>query len=337
MFKNLFKKKLGGRINSEWNKKKSGKDSYLESSDDVLALLLKGANKYFNFNDVIGSEGIGFRDNGGTIEYKNDSGEWTSLALIESGSFKLDNLLFIKPNETEITGVQYQTISAAMTYAGNQNLSATNQYAIILPSGEIDENIEIQNYIHIVGQNGTVLSGEVDSKSTVYARYSGIYNCQITDLKGLADKQMNLYNCVISGFNASLAGNLFANNCHFIASGGSDIDLTGLSWLETYNCIFDNATTEKFVLGDAQISGGVANNDFNISGSAEINFIRGASANVLDGGSLYTTSCMLEVTVEAGGDWFNNNTLYDNRTSGLTAETIQDAIDELKGMIDALA
>jgi endosialidase-like protein len=41
--------------------------------------LLAGADRYLNWGATAGLNGYGLRDNGGTIEYKNNGGNWTSL------------------------------------------------------------------------------------------------------------------------------------------------------------------------------------------------------------------------------------------------------------------
>ncbi|MFA6198752.1 MAG: hypothetical protein WC734_06425, partial [Patescibacteria group bacterium] len=42
-------------------------------------LLLSGVGRYLNFNATEGISGYGFRDNSGTIEYKNSAGDWAAL------------------------------------------------------------------------------------------------------------------------------------------------------------------------------------------------------------------------------------------------------------------
>jgi len=43
-------------------------------------LLINGANHYINFDVVSGSTGYGIRDNGGTMQYKDSAGSWTSFS-----------------------------------------------------------------------------------------------------------------------------------------------------------------------------------------------------------------------------------------------------------------
>jgi hypothetical protein len=42
-------------------------------------LLINGSNHYINFNTLNGSMGYGFRDNGGTIQWKNSGGSWANI------------------------------------------------------------------------------------------------------------------------------------------------------------------------------------------------------------------------------------------------------------------
>jgi hypothetical protein len=44
------------------------------------------ADGYINFGATTGSTGYGFRDNTGTLEYKNSGGSWTSFDSLASGS-----------------------------------------------------------------------------------------------------------------------------------------------------------------------------------------------------------------------------------------------------------
>lgn len=53
-------------------------------SVDALAVfgnaILSGASRYLNFGTIVGSTGYGFRDNAGTMQFKNSSGTWTNVA-----------------------------------------------------------------------------------------------------------------------------------------------------------------------------------------------------------------------------------------------------------------
>jgi hypothetical protein len=41
--------------------------------------ILNGASRYLNFGSTVGSSGYGFRDNAGTMEFKNSGGTWQSF------------------------------------------------------------------------------------------------------------------------------------------------------------------------------------------------------------------------------------------------------------------
>jgi hypothetical protein len=57
----------------------------LTLTNDLLSVsgnLALSANSYLNFGSTIGTDGYGFRDNSGTIEFKNNAGTWTSLTSL---------------------------------------------------------------------------------------------------------------------------------------------------------------------------------------------------------------------------------------------------------------
>ncbi len=67
-----------GRTEGFWNKVDS---QYLEpEGDGDLDILLKGLSRYFNFNSIVGTSGYGFRDNAGTMQFKDSGGAWASLS-----------------------------------------------------------------------------------------------------------------------------------------------------------------------------------------------------------------------------------------------------------------
>lgn len=47
------------------------------SGNSGANILIKGIDKYVNFNTISGSGGYGFRDNSGVMEFKNNAGAWT--------------------------------------------------------------------------------------------------------------------------------------------------------------------------------------------------------------------------------------------------------------------
>ncbi len=57
----------------------SGLPSWV-SSIDISGDIKLGASKYINFGNTSGVNGYGFRDNAGTLQYKNSGGSWSSFA-----------------------------------------------------------------------------------------------------------------------------------------------------------------------------------------------------------------------------------------------------------------
>lgn len=66
------------RTDSKWQT--GGNGSYIQTiAPDGYDILINGTNKYLNFNTIVGSSGYGFRDNAGTIEFKNSGGSWNAF------------------------------------------------------------------------------------------------------------------------------------------------------------------------------------------------------------------------------------------------------------------
>lgn len=64
-----------GRRDTVWQNRTGG---YIETTNPLgYDVLINGSNKYLNFNAVSGVNGYGFRDNSGTMEFKNSAGAWT--------------------------------------------------------------------------------------------------------------------------------------------------------------------------------------------------------------------------------------------------------------------
>ena len=47
--------------------------------------ILSGTNNYLNFGSTAGSSGYGFRNNNGTVEYKNSGGSWGGVGGVAGG------------------------------------------------------------------------------------------------------------------------------------------------------------------------------------------------------------------------------------------------------------
>lgn len=77
----VWQERLGTYIETTWPE---GRD-----------ILINGTNKYLNWGTLSGSSGYGLRDNGGTLEYKNNGGSWATfgVASLAADTVTPDNLL----------------------------------------------------------------------------------------------------------------------------------------------------------------------------------------------------------------------------------------------------
>lgn len=78
----------------------SGLDAIQPVGIDGYDLLIKGTNKYINFNTSVGSSGYGFRDSGGTMQFKNSGGSWTDVGTGGGGGGGGTTLTAETPSET---------------------------------------------------------------------------------------------------------------------------------------------------------------------------------------------------------------------------------------------
>lgn len=63
-----------------------GTSSPVAKLDVYGNLILSGPNRYLNFYEISGVNGYGFRDNSGTLQYKNSGGDWANIGSGGGGS-----------------------------------------------------------------------------------------------------------------------------------------------------------------------------------------------------------------------------------------------------------
>ena len=73
----LFRSKSDGKVGIG--------DTSPDHKLDVAGNIGLDASSYINFGDTDGTSGYGFRDNGGTVEYKNSGGSWSAVPSDSNG------------------------------------------------------------------------------------------------------------------------------------------------------------------------------------------------------------------------------------------------------------
>lgn len=90
-------------------------------------ILINGVNKYINFNTISGIAGYGFRDNGGTMQWKNSGGSWQNIGTGGGGGSSTPTTIngasgpdftFTSSNDTNV-GLTISTSTSAVDYALN--------------------------------------------------------------------------------------------------------------------------------------------------------------------------------------------------------------------------
>jgi len=113
-------------------------------------ILINGTDKYLNFNTLVGSSGYGFRDNGGTMEFKNSGGSWTSIG---GGG-----------GSGDVVGPASATDNALVRFDGTTGKLIQNSVGILADTGELSgltrldvDNIRIDgNTISSTNANGDI-------------------------------------------------------------------------------------------------------------------------------------------------------------------------------------
>ncbi len=106
-----------------------GTASPLAKFDVSGSVALSGSNNYLNFGDTAGIDGYGIRDNGGVMEFKNSSGNWTGIGSgggISQWSSDTSGIDFLSGN----IGIGASSTSdTALTVSGSGNTVSFTQIA----------------------------------------------------------------------------------------------------------------------------------------------------------------------------------------------------------------
>jgi len=72
------------RTDTVWE---STNGTYIKTTSPIgFDVLINGTSKYLNFNTVSGETGYGFRDNAGTMQWKNSGGSWANIGSVSGAS-----------------------------------------------------------------------------------------------------------------------------------------------------------------------------------------------------------------------------------------------------------
>lgn len=93
--------------------------------DEGRDILIKGVNKYLNFGDISGETGYGFRDNAGTMEFKNSGGSWSAFGGGGGGSGTVTSVAMTTPTGLTVSG-------SPITTSGTLALALDTGYVIPL-------------------------------------------------------------------------------------------------------------------------------------------------------------------------------------------------------------
>lgn len=127
------------RTDNSWIEQSGG---YIEVvNPDGLDLLIKGSNKYINFNGLVGQNGYGIRDNNGVIEIKNSGGSWQPMAV--SKNYSLD---FIT-TDWSLNGENYELTITHNLDSSNPQVEVRSNGATIYP-----------NSVSVIDSNSILLS-----------------------------------------------------------------------------------------------------------------------------------------------------------------------------------
>lgn len=116
-------------------------------------VLINGTDRYLNFNAISGNSGYGFRDNGGTMEFKNSGGSWTAIGSGGGGggSVSVNGAEVTNPNfidsvttKISVTGsdIEIQAIGIKASTSGGALIEASNGTDIGLLGAGNTANVE---------------------------------------------------------------------------------------------------------------------------------------------------------------------------------------------------
>lgn len=149
------------------------------------SIWIRGTDKYLNFGSVPGASGYGFRDNAGTLEFKNSGGSWAPFG---SGGGSQ-------------TGIQFQDEGINLGSSGTVNI--VNFTGVGVTASRVGNTVTV-NITGGGGGSGDVV-GPASSTDNALVRFDGTTGKLIQNSLGTLDDSgnLNVVAAIISGTNGA--------------------------------------------------------------------------------------------------------------------------------------
>lgn len=135
------------RTDALWDYIQGGNYTKPNGSANGTDILIYGINHYINFGTLTGTNGYGFRDNAGTMEFKNSGGAWAAFGS-GGGSGTVTSVALTAPTGLSVSG-------SPVTTNGTLALSLTAGYNIPLTASTTDWNTAYLNRITSLTTSGS--------------------------------------------------------------------------------------------------------------------------------------------------------------------------------------
>jgi len=279
------------------------------------------------------------------------------------------NLVLVDPAQPALAGVRYQTWAAADTYVATQTPSSTNRWGIQITGTNSENIVVRPWVVIVgMPEGSTRLTGNLTStvsfNGTGDPTIGLVRECEIASLAFSAANEWTIFhNCKLTGGTPTGGwcrldhcrvdgGNYFNMDLMQIyrsivdGSGGGFPDVVQAHWTRfasnytlrggNFNfCeIFIGGTT-TYLAGSYTLWNCVSYAALNAASAGHririLNTILVGNPTItLNPGDLTTRSVVGDFTVSnTGGNWTNEGDFYDNTASGLAADEVQAAIDEI--------
>jgi len=246
------------RTDSTWTKVAG---AYLKAS---LGLLVAGTNRYINFGSDYGSSGYGFRDNAGTIEFKNSGGSWAGFGSGGGGGGitteqAVDAVAAAIAGGTHEIVITYDDAGNSFTY----ELAAATKASLTLA----DSALQVTDLVNtltstsvnapLTAAQGKVLKDLIDTINTLL----GSDTTTLDTLQEVVDFiELNRADLDALGISAiaGLQTALDAKQATLI-SGTNIRTVNGQSLLGSTNLVTPDTNTTYSEISEAEITAGTAN------------------------------------------------------------------------------